>query len=348
LGNTERYGMQKEKCNMKQAFARGRRVCEFCILPFALSLAVALALTVLAGCAGQKPRPPVAFQDEPWTFAKVPGHKLTTEHYEIYTTLRDQVLLEALPGFVEAAYENYTRVVPPARTPEGRMKVYLFASRAQWEAFTRWFTGSRARVYLNIRNGGYSERGVSVIEYVAHQITFPLFAHEGFHQYLHHHVNTAIPAWLNEGLAVFCEGQRWGSTEIKEFDPWYNPRRRNDLAAGVAGNRLHSLRKLLETDAGKMIEGSSQSVATYYAEVWALILFLRDGAGGKYAADFQRLLASLDKVDIEQHARASHIWSDRPTFNFGEDLFRNFISEDLETVEREYFAFLRESFLGKG
>jgi len=311
-------------------------------------LVITLLAFALAGCGGPKQRPPVRFESESWTFGSAPGYKLTTEHYQIYTTLRDQVLRDALPGFVEAAFENYARLVPSTRTPAGHMKVCLFASRPQWEAFTRRFTGPRAEVFMYVRNGGYSEHGVSVIEYVAHEITFPLFAHEGFHQYLYHYASAKVPAWLNEGLAVCCEGQRWGSVGIKEFDPWYNPLRRNDLAAALAGNRLHSLRRLLETDAGRIIQGTDQSVATYYGQVWALTLFLRDGANGKYAAGFQRLLSSLSTADVEQHARASYIWSERPSFNLGEDLFRSFISEDLDTVAREYQDFMRTRFLGRG
>lgn len=307
--------------------------------------AAALALIGLAGCATPKSRPVVPFEKEPWRYARTAGAKLTTAHYEIYTTLQDDLLVDALPGFVEAAYAHYAGLVPPARAPQEQMKVYLFVSRGQWEAFTRRFTGSRASVFLQVRNGGYSERGVSVIEYVRHEITFPLFAHEGFHQYLHHCVGARIPAWLNEGLAVYCEGQRWDAQGLKSFDPAYNPSRRNDLATALIGNKAHSLRKLLQTDAGQMIAGSSRSVATYYAQLWGLILFLQEGAGGKYAPGFQRLLAKLPELDIEQYARAAHIWSERPRFNFGEDLFRNFISEDLETVEQEYFAYLRARFL---
>ena len=227
------------------------------------------------------------------------------------------------------------------------MKVYLFASRGQWEAFTRRFTGSRAQMFLKVRNGGYSERGVSVIEFVANSVTFPLFAHEGLHQYLHHYVQARIPAWLNEGLAVACEGQRWGDHGVKEFDQWFNPKRRNDLAAALVSNRLHALRTLLETHPGKIVGGSSQSVAAYYGQVWALVLFLQEGEKGKYAADFWRLLGALDEMKLEQYARAAHVWSDRRSFNFGEALFRSFISEDIDAVQDEYFAFMRERFLGK-
>lgn len=301
----------------------------------------------LAGCGGPRQRAPVPFESEPWKFGSAPGYKLRTAHYEIYTTLRDPVLRDALPEFVEAAYDHYGRLVPTARRPAERMKVYLFASRPQWEAFTRRFTGARAAVFLQVRNGGYSERGVSVIEYVAHEITFPLFAHEGFHQYVHHHVTSRIPAWLNEGLAVYCEGQRWDSHGLAEFDPWFNPMRRNDLAAALARNRLHPLRTLLETDAGRIIAGTNQSVATYYAQVWALILFLQEGGDGKYASGFERLLNCLAESGLEPHARAGHIWSDQPRYNLGEGVFRSFISEDLDTVEREYLDFLRTRFFGR-
>lgn len=310
-------------------------------------LVVGMAAALLAGCAAQQPeRPAVEFTTEPWSYAGRPACRLMSDHYEIHTTLADPVLREALPDFVEAAYAYFTELLPPARSPTERMEVYLFASRGQWEAFTKRFTGPRASVFLKIRNGGYSEQGVSVIEYVAHEVTFPLFAHEGFHQYVHHCVNGRMPAWLNEGLAVCCEGQRWGAVRLRRFDPWNNPRRFNDLAEALAGSRLHPLRKLLATNAGEIIEGSSRSVATYYAQVWGLVLFLREGAGGKYAPGLQRLLAALQETDVEQYARAAHIWSDEAKFNPGEELFRSFISQDLDAFEREYLGFLREKFLG--
>jgi len=304
-----------------------------------------VGLLWVAGCATAPKMAPVRVETEPWQFGKVAGQKLTTDHYVIHTTLQDRVLIDALPSFVEGAYAQYRKELPPVREPNERMEVYLFATRGQWMAFTKRFTGSRAGLFLKIRNGGYSERGVSVIEYVANQITFPIFAHEGFHQYLYHCVNDRIPAWLNEGLAVASEGQRWGTYTVKEFDVWYNPARRNALAQALLANHLHSLRKLLETNAGEVIEGSTDSVNTYYAQVWALVLFLREGVGGKYAAGYHRMLSKLGEVDVEQYARAAHIWSDRATFNFGEALFRNFITDDLETAETEYFAFMRERFL---
>lgn len=302
-------------------------------------------LGVLAGCAAEPRRPAVAFTNEEWPFGRTTGRKLTTDHYELYTTLTDPVLIDALPDFVERAHARCRALIPPVKEPDGRMRIYLFATRSQWEAFTRKFTGERAETFLKVRNGGYSERGVTVIEYVSHAVTFPLLAHEGFHQYLYHHVGENVPPWLNEGLAVWCEGQRWGMYALKDFDPWYNPSRKNQLIESLQGGHLHPLSRLLETHAGRIIEGSSRSVLTYYAQVWALVLFLQEGEGGKYAAGFHRLLAALGRPELEEQARAGFIWSDEAEFNFGEAIFRAYIRDDIAAVEREYVNFIRARFL---
>ena len=320
---------------------RGRRILH--CTPWALA-----ALLVLSGCASRKHERPVAtFTTEDWKYGKQPAFKLVTEHYEIYTTLQDPVLRDALPDFVEAAYEHYVQMLPPAHPPAAKMKVFLLATRGQFEAITKSYTGERAEVFLKIRNGGYSENGVSVIEYVSHAVTFPLFGHEGFHQYVFCCVNTEIPAWLNEGLAVCCEGQRWGEVRLSRFDPWCNPHRFNDLAEAAADGRLHPLSRILTTNAGEIVGGSSKSVATYYGQVWTLVLFLREGEKGKYAAGFDRLMAALKDLRAAQFARAAHIGAaDRESYNLGEDLFRSFITTDLDGFEREYRAFLRERLLG--
>lgn len=316
----------------------------------ALALLGSLAVCAMAGCQQSKARAPVPFESAPWQFGHAGGSKLTTAHYVIYTTIQDPVLVNALPDFVEAAYEHYTRLLPPRRPPTERMPVFLLATRTQWEAFTRRFTGPRAPEFLRVNNGGYSERGVSVIQYVRHAITFPLFAHEGFHQYVYHCVDARLPAWLNEGFAVCCEGQRWsdrdGAYRVQEFDPWFNPARRNALAEALSADRLHPLAHLLATHPGEVLDGSSEGVQAYYAQVWALMLFLREGDDGRHAAGYQRLLDALAGPGLEPQARAAHIWGQQRTFDFGTAVFRGFIDEDVEAVERAYRMFLHARFLG--
>lgn len=306
------------------------------------------ALLLLAGCA-QKQRPAVEYTTDDWKFARQPGWKITTAHYEVYTTLRDPVLRAAIPDFMETAYAEYARLVPPANPPAEPMRVFLLKSRQEWELFTRNFAPDHADTLLKIRNGGYSERGVSVIEYVSHEITFPLLGHEGFHQYLHHCVNTRIPAWLNEGLAVVCEGQRWGDARIESFDPWFNPARTNALAEAVSTNKLHALRTLLATNAGEMVDKSDRAIATYYAQVWALVLFLQtdrvQDKPGPYALGYAKMINALHDLRLETFARAAALSETAAPASFGEELFRAFIRTDLDQVERDYRTFLAHAFV---
>jgi len=299
------------------------------------------------GCQSMRPpSKPVSFQAEAWSFGPWQGQKLITPHYEVYTTVNDPVLVETFPALLERCYEYYQELVPPAREPAEPMKVYLMATRNQWAALTRQLTGPRAAVFLKIRNGGFSDGGVSVIQYVTHAVTFPLLAHEGFHQYLHSCVDPAVPAWLNEGLAVVCEGQRWTGSGLKSFDPWYNPIRRNQLAEALARERLLPLEELLSTHAGNIVDEPSTKVATYYAQVWGLMLFLREGQNGKYAEGFARLRQSLRDPELTGRLRAEQIWSS-PGVSPGRALFQSFISEDLETFERQYVSFLRNRILSE-
>ena len=312
--------------------------------------AAIIGAALVAGCASSKKRTTpvledVAYEIDRWQYLGRRGRQITTDHYEVYTTLSDPVLLEAIPQVVETAYLFYRQLVPSAREPQERMQVYLFARRAEWAAFTRHLAGPRAETLLKVRQGGYSERGISVAEYVSHSVTFPLLTHEGFHQYLYHCVGRRVPAWLNEGLAVLCEGQRWGDVGLREFDPWYNPSRRNTLADVMLRDKLFALDELLRMNAGQVVGGSTREIGAYYGQVWALMLFLREGEDGMYAERFTRLLHALGSQDLEHAARAAHLGSSRSDFNFGRELFCGFITDDLATFERQYTAFLEKKIL---
>ena len=311
--------------------------------------AAVVLLALAGGCTSVHKTTPVledvAYEIDRWGYGGRFGRELTTDHYEIRTTIDDPVLLEAIPQVVETAYLFYRELVPSAREPEERMQVYLFARREEWVDFTKRFAGPRAQVLLKVRNGGYSERGVSVAEYVSHSITFPLLTHEGFHQYLYHCVDGRIPAWLNEGLAVLCEGQRWSNSGLQEFDPWYNPTRRNALADVILRKELFPLDELLCINAGHVVGGSAREIGAYYGQVWALMLFLREGQEGKYAEPFARLLQTIGQQDLDDFARAAYVSANDGEFNLGRELFRSFISDDIETVEREYKEFLNREIL---
>ncbi len=315
---------------------------------FGVALAAACGCGVWCGCAASGSGVPITFEQEEWYYAGHEGYKLTTEHYEIHTTITDDNLVNTFPRLVETAFAQYTSLAPPAVPTQARMPMYLFATRGQWADFTkRTFPPQRAKALLRIRNGGYSEKGLSATQYVTHATTFPLLAHEGFHQYLHVYVGQRVPAWLNEGLAVCCEGQRWRGNQNVDFEPWNNPLRRNKLAERLIQGRTVALRELLRTHPGLVISGPPSKVAAYYSQVWALIWFLKEGQDGKYAEGLDRLIAALSDPDVERYAKAAFISAEADEYHYGEYLFRHFISDDLNTIEREYVAFMRERVLGE-
>lgn len=317
--------------------------------PLLEALIVASAVALLNGCAPARnefrpSREPQPYQIEPWTFGDAVGRRVVSEHYEILSTLSDERLLGTFPELMEGALAHYKHLAPPQHEASGKMRVYLFATRPQWEHFTREFTGPRASSFLRIRNGGYSERGVTVIKFVSHQTTFPIMAHEGFHQYLYHHVGRWAPAWLNEGLAVACEGQRWDGMRLKSFDVWHNPVRRNRLADAFLRDELFPLSELLATHAGRVIRRSTRAVGTYYAQLWALSLFLREGDQGRYADGFARMLANVHSFGPGGFGGSTGGGS--RAASVGEALFREFISDELEQFEDDYVAFMRRRVVG--
>lgn len=314
------------------------------------AMAATLLLPLLAcGCQKSEPKFKVlndAHMDvKEWKFAGRPGKQLETEHYDVYTTLKDESLINAVPQMIESANAYYRFLAPSQNATGEKMRMYLFAARGEFESFTRHFAGPRAETLNKVRNGGYTEEGVCVVEYVAHQITYPIMAHEGLHQYLHFYAKGRVPAWLNEGLAVQCEGQRWGRVGLKEIDPAYNPARRAGLSDALDHGDTFSLRELLRIDAGHVVGGNSRKIGGYYGQVWALLLFLQEYGDGKYRAGYQRLLRTLGTDDLEPFAQAAFVSSNEQSFNLGEYVFRAFISPDLETVDREFREYVQRRVL---
>jgi hypothetical protein len=315
-----------------------------------MAAAILLVSTQLAGCTDQKKDEfqalaEVPYETEDWEYGPTKGRRILSEHYDIYTTVRDERLAAALPQVMENAYRYYQRLTPTVEPPKERMKVLLFAARPEFDHFTRGIAGVQADLLVKIRSGGYSLEGVTAAQYVSHAITFPIMTHEGFHQYLHHCVNPRVPAWLNEGLAVMCEGQRWGPSGLVRFDPWFNPFRRNRLGEAIQRKKTIPLTELLRINAGHVIETPGLKIDAYYGQVWALLLFLSEGEEGKYAAGLQNLLAALGRDDLEEYARSAHVTGGSDEYSYGEGLFRAFISTDLETVAEEYDRFLRQEMI---
>ncbi|MCK4659655.1 MAG: DUF1570 domain-containing protein [Phycisphaerae bacterium] len=297
--------------------------------------AVAIVLTL--GCQPAPPVPRFQLTQEEWSYNNAVGQLLTTDHFEIYTTIADQELRAVLPLFLESAYQLYTSLLPPITSDNPRMQTYLFNSRFQWDRFVRDTFPRRYRIYARIQHGGFAEGRMCVVYYLRRAYTLSIIAHEGMHQYFGSHFKTRIPAWLNEGLATYCEG-----FDFRDGAPVFLPRlntfRLNPLRRTLTSDALIPLPKLLATHAGEVVgEGHSGLTSAYYAQVWALTVFLRHGQGGRYAPGFARMLEDIRNGSLHTKARAARLASGQPgQMSLGEAVFRAYITHDLETVEQHY------------
>jgi hypothetical protein len=300
-------------------------------------------LVLAAGCATGPSSPQFTVTRQAWNFRGVEGVAITTDHFDLYTTVNDPQMQDFLPAFLEATYQQYDSLLPPVPGSGERLKTYLFAAKHEWLDFTRHRYPSRYDTYSRIQVGGYAAEATCVVQYIMPRTyTLSVISHEGLHQYVAAHFEERIPAWLNEGLATYCEG----FDIVRDrpiFTPEQNSVRRNALRAILASEGLMPLRDLLGTDAGRVIVNSQgRQTQAYYAQAWALVIYLRHGAKGRYADRFEAMLADVASGQLGTRAQATRIAAPEPAkVTFGEAVFRAYITEDLDAFEadlREYMV----------
>lgn len=279
---------------------------------------------------------------EPWTFGGAEGQVIRTTHYRLYTTERDPVLVGRMPGFLESALEHYRVAVVPLPAPPLRLDTYLMDNRTQWRNLSRRLNPARASQYDNIPRGGYASSGVGVFYDLGVYDTMAIAAHEGWHQYTQRTFREPLPVWLDEGLASFMEGHRWaGSTPV--FLPWANVERFDRLRADVSAGTVVPLTRLLEMRPADEINNTSGSALTYYAQVWALVHFLREGDDGAYRAALRDLVADAADGRLSRRllVRLGRQGAEGASLRVGPAVFTAYFGDDLDAMERRYDAFLR-------
>jgi len=306
-------------------------------------LAACLALT-LPACGSDRSVAEVNVTREPWSFEQSEGTRLTTEHFDLFTTIRDAQLRDYLPGFLEATYRQYTRLLPSPGGQQSRLQTYLFADQRQWDRFARTRFPERYHVYSRIQVGGFAEGGTCVVYNLnPRSYTLSVMAHEGMHQYFGSRFDQRLPAWLNEGLACYCEG-----FDVRDgrpvFTPLQNTVRLNSLREALSGDALLPLNELLATDAGQVIvQSRSRHTTAYYAQAWGLVVFLQHGAKGAYAAGFRAMLDDVAAGRLSAKARAARVAAGAAeTMSFGEAVFQACVTDDLDGFEKRFREYLVE------
>lgn len=302
-----------------------------------------------SGCASTEPVPELIVEPEigEWNAPGIKGGRvIRTEHFEVYTNIRDDDFIALLPRFLEAAHFRYEGLIPPRVEKPQRLTTYLYQRRGDWERHVADNYPRRAHVYRRIQSGAFSEGTTSVAYYLTRAKTLSVLAHEGFHQYVAAHVAADLPAWLNEGLAAYSESFEFHKGEAT-FIPERNADRLRSLQDAINGKTLLPLRDVLRTHAGEVVVATDRRVYSYYAQAWALMLFLHEDA--TYAVGLQALLTDLGspsyRVGIGGYVAAAEPVDGVP-INPAEAAFRKYIAEDLDLFASRFDAYMRKLAFG--
>jgi len=284
------------------------------------------------------------------------GLIINTEHYEIYTMLLEPLMLSQVPGFVESAYRGYQGQMPEPIETTAKFTVYLFADRRQWEDFTKTFAGPKAELFCKIKAGAYYLNGACVAYTIGRERTFSVLGHEGWHQFNSRHFEFRLPSWLDEGVAMLFEVHR-GEEGFFYFEPGRNVYRLGALKKTLDNNQMIPLKELIAMDPGEVLAANqTEGLTAFYGQSYALVRFLREEDYGKRLHDYHRLLLDglrgdwpLSDIDWPLSDIGKKIAADRNiplTVRWNRAvstlLFKHYIDDDFEEIEKEYIAFCRK------
>ncbi len=301
--------------------------------------------------ASSRPSEAPLFTSEPWSFQDAPGMLIRTPRFALYTTESSEVIRGRLPAFLEAAVDHYVSAIVPLPQPTAPMTSYIMASRPQWQRLTLMHLGDRGRALTGIPRGGFAIGGRAYLFDIGAADTMAVAAHEGWHQYTQSTFAERLPLWAEEGLAAYMEGHRWHGRAVV-FTPWSNTERFDRLRDAVARDELVPLDRLLNASTESLLSQGGDSATGYYAQVWALIHFLNEGAGGKHRPALQRMLLDAARGGLGTHVitetrRRVGPTSERSTAltlarTLGVQVFRSYFEADLAVAEAEYRQFIHQ------
>ena len=279
-----------------------------------------------------------------WPNSYGQGLTITTNHYDIYTTLMEPLMLRQVPAFMESAHRAYQQQLPKPIKTETRLKIYLFANRDQWESFTRDFAGANSDAYMQITKGAYYLNGACVTYNIGRTSTFSVLAHEGWHQFNSRHFAFRLPSWLDEGIATLFEKSKYEKGNFS-FQPGMNLGRLGALKQSIISKKMIPLRRLIALNPGQVVH-DTDSVTAFYSQSYALVRFLREDDYGRRLRKYQNLLLRALRGTWKIDTRLKEIAADRNiplTVQFNEyvstKLFELYIGEDFNTIEKQYRAY---------
>ena len=286
---------------------------------------------------------------EVWNNGYGPGLKLTTTHYEIFTTLLEPVILRGISGFIESAYRAYNSQLPEPVETRTKFTIFLFAGRGQWEDFTKSFGGEQAEMFCKIKAGAYYHNGACVLYDIGRERTFSALGHEGWHQFNGRCFKFRLPSWLDEGVAMLFE-THGSEDEMFYFEPVESMYRLDGLKKTLMKNKMIPLTELVTMNPGDVLAtDQTEAVMAFYSQSYALVRFLQEAGYGRRLGIYRKLLADGLRGDWALDEVNKTIATDRnipKTVSWnrivGRGLFEDYIGDDFNQIEKEYLAFCRQ------
>ena len=275
------------------------------------------------------------------------GVVVRTPHYILRLSLRDPAFRDRLPDFMETCFVAYANALGPIAPPNNSLEMYVFGERSLWEKWTRKKLGRDADIYIGLGKGGYTTDSISVLYDIGRFDTQTIAAHEGWHQFSQQSLKHPLPTWLEEGIACYMEGTRLSRDGgPSAFRPWRNFERWSELREAVRSEELSTLGELLNGTPQEFLSDGKNSLLTYYAQVWALVQFLRDGENGKYRDSFAQLIQdavtgklagrlAASKAIIGKRGRERAV-----QLRTGNAVILEYFNPDFATFSEEYNAFV--------
>lgn len=279
-----------------------------------------------------------------------PGLVVVTEHYRIYTTLLDPLMLGQIPSFMEAAYREYNNQLGQAVVTSAPFTIYLFDNRQQWEAFTDDFAGDQAPMYKRIRAGAYYLNDACVAYNIGRERTMAALGHEGWHQFSRRHFRFSLPSWLDEGIAMLFESYSSDNGRVR-FTPERNTSRLGGLRQTLLAGKMIPLAELVGLDPGQALsaEDNNATVTAFYSQSYALMRFLREEDYGRRLGSLRTMLR--DGLNgswpiSQQQAQMAEDRNIELTIGWnravGRAIFEHYISSEMEEIEQQYLQFCRK------
>ena len=297
----------------------------------------------------QSQDPPALKSAEVWNNRYGPGLKLTTAHYEIFTTHLEPFVLKGISGFIESAYRAYNSQLPEPIEIKSKFTIYLFADRHQWEDFTKSFAGSQAEMFCKIKAGAYYHKGACVLYDIGLGRTLSALGHEGWHQFNGRCFKFRLPSWLDEGVAMLFETHGRDGGQFY-FEPTVNTYRLDGLKRTLTKNKMIPLEELIAMNPGDVLAtDQTKAVTAFYSQSYALVRFLQESGYGRWRGVYRRLLLdgltgdwTLDnvnkKIATDRNRPKTVLWNRI----VGRGLFEEYVSNDFEQIEKEYLVFCRQ------